>query len=703
MRLPARVLLFFSLGVLTACGAGSTGTQIAGPGILLTEPSTDVRLPALPIGEVSITYTDFVPDGGWVTDLIADKDGVLGTTDDQIVLFEGRPSNSGQPQQVIWPMQLVWSGTYAIYGRVRKGGQEFIGVAPGRVTLDLPPQIKFRSPIQPTTVCRAGFLCVGYELSDQERRVTLDLRLDEDGDFDTTNDSYALAAPPRLQSPTDPCTPITIGQTPVGTYRLMGAANDEVNPRVVRTAPSTIDVANVSWTKTMGSSQFDWPGGLYVKPDGSSLLSISYSTAITLGAGEVNQTTLSVQGGGDAVLASFGRLGTLQWARAISGPGLEQLGSVFVRPDGSILISGSFDQTLTLGPGESTETTLTSAGGTDSFIACLESTGTLRWAMRRGDAELNLIGVGGVFSDGSFVVGGQNATAQGIPSQFELQRLDANGVVQWTRTAVGTATRSGILATETLSDGSFVTHGFATNGTLVLGSGEPNETTITATGGDSDFQYFLARWGVDGSLLWAQALDSTNVSYILGIKSYPNDSFLVTGSFENTLTLGTGELNETTLVSAGNADGYVARYQADGRLQWARRIGGPVGADGPYQATILPDDSAVVTGAYVGTVTFEGHTANVQLQGDNVVQFAFTARYNKNGEVLWARGDGSAPAGYAAGRLIGSAADGSCVVMGTYTNTVTFGAGEENQTTITASSQGWGEVYLTRINADGGY
>ena len=51
-------------------------------------------------------------------------------------------------------------------------------------------------------------------------------------------------------------------------------------------------------------------------------------------------------------------------------------------------------------------------------------------------------------------------------------------------------------------------------------------------------------------------------------------SSLVTGMFGGTATFGPGEPEETTLTPAGGANIFVARYNPDGTLAWAKRAGG---------------------------------------------------------------------------------------------------------------------------------
>ena len=74
-------------------------------------------------------------------------------------------------------------------------------------------------------------------------------------------------------------------------------------------------------------------------------------------------------------------------------------------------------------------------------------------------------------------------------------------------------------------------------------------------------------------LLWAKSAEGTSADKGLGIAAFPNGSSVVTGRFRTSATFGAGEPNESTLTSAGSLDIFVARYNADGSLAWARSAG----------------------------------------------------------------------------------------------------------------------------------
>ncbi|MCK4720631.1 hypothetical protein KAU08_08225, partial [bacterium] len=67
---------------------------------------------------------------------------------------------------------------------------------------------------------------------------------------------------------------------------------------------------------------------------------------------------------------------------------------------------------------------------------------------------------------------------------------------------------------------------------------------------------------------------------------------------------GQGEPNETVLNSGGYRDMFIARYDPDGSLEWAKQAGGDYGWDIGYGITTLSDNSLVVTGGFGDSATF---------------------------------------------------------------------------------------------------
>jgi len=238
--------------------------------------------------------------------------------------------------------------------------------------------------------------------------------------------------------------------------------------------------------------------------------------------------------------------GNWQWAKGAGGTDYDFGAAIVMLSDESMVVTGSFSGSATFGKGESCETVLVSDGGTDIFVARYNTDGTIAWAKRAGGTSGDM----------------------------------GQGIV-------------------TLSDDSFLVTGYF-SGSATFGKGESCETVLVS---DGSIDIFVARYNTDGTIAWAKRAGGVSGDVGQGIVMLSDDSFLVTGYFSGSATFGKGESCETVLVSDGSIDIFVARYNTDGTIAWAKRAGGTSGDMGQGIVT-LSDDSFLVTGSFNGSATF---------------------------------------------------------------------------------------------------
>jgi len=135
--------------------------------------------------------------------------------------------------------------------------------------------------------------------------------------------------------------------------------------------------------------------------------------------------------------------------------------------------------------------------------------------------------------------------------------------------------------------------------------------------------------GSDFSPRWAQTLSGpTNEDEFDGVAVAPDSSVYVTGKFEGTATLA-----GVSLTSAGAADIPFARFDAVGKLLWAKRFGGP-GEDNFFDVDATAA-GPVATGWFSGTVAFGTTTLTSSGPSDCVV-----VALRPDGTTRWARAFG---------------------------------------------------------------
>ncbi|MFV1958964.1 MAG: hypothetical protein ACC662_06080, partial [Planctomycetota bacterium] len=141
-------------------------------------------------------------------------------------------------------------------------------------------------------------------------------------------------------------------------------------------------------------------------------------------------------------------------------------------------------------------------------------------------------------------------------------------------------------------------------GETTFDPGGAGETVVEDRGSTDDV--FLARYATDGRVSWVtRAGGSGTLDAVTGnaLGAMPDGSSLVGGRFEGVATFGGGEENETTLTANGAGDIFLARFEANGTLGFARRAGG-AGEDAVRGVSFLPDASFHAAGTFEGTATF---------------------------------------------------------------------------------------------------
>ncbi len=311
-----------------------------------------------------------------------------------------------------------------------------------------------------------------------------------------------------------------------------------------------------------------------------------------------------------------------------------------MRGDGSIIVAGSFFDELTLGLSETGETSLTSDGGDDVLLAAYDAQGALLWGRRAGGTDI------------------------------------------WDR---GNAVAA-------LSDDSFVVTG-TFQGSATFGPDEANETVLDARAGRTRF--FIAKFRPNGRLDWVKSNDGTASVHGNGVAVSADGAIAIAGRFtEGEAVFGSGEANETTL-STDSSDAFVARYAADGSVEWVEPIGG-LGSDEGHAVTTTPSGAVVTTGYFEQRATFgsagDGEVT-IEATGD---QNAFIARYGADGVLSWARQVGGE--GYSSGLSISAAADDAIAVGIRFDGSAVFGPGEVNETSLQGASA---DVAVARYDAHG--
>lgn len=135
------------------------------------------------------------------------------------------------------------------------------------------------------------------------------------------------------------------------------------------------------------------------------------------------------------------------------------------------------------------------------------------------------------------------------------------------------------------------------------------------------------------SLEWARSIGGSKTEYGYGIAVDGSGNVYATGSFQGTVDFDPGP-GIDTLVSAGNSDIFIVKYDAVGNYLWARGIGGSTYEHG-YSVATDKWGNVYVTGTFEKTVDFDPGPGMDTLTSTGLNDI-FLAKYDANGNYVWA-------------------------------------------------------------------
>jgi hypothetical protein len=208
-------------------------------------------------------------------------------------------------------------------------------------------------------------------------------------------------------------------------------------------------------------------------------------------------------------------------------------------------------------------------------------------------------------------------------------------------------------------------------------------------------------------LLWVRQIGSAAADEMSGISIGPDDDIYTSGRFSGTVDFDP-EGGVTNLTAIGTNDVYVTRFDRDGRLVWARQIGGAGGSVGVAVTGSIASDGGnalYVTGNFSGTVDFDPGPGVFEMTAIGTGANLFVARLTMAGDLVWARqitcadGSGAGP--------LAIAANGTRVALtGTLSGTCDFDPGPGTADVTATLGMGTGtpeNVFVAALDGAGGF
>ncbi len=360
----------------------------------------------------------------------------------------------------------------------------------------------------------------------------------------------------------------------------------------------------------------------------------------------------------------------------LGGPGEEGCGELALLPDGDLVIAGSFQGPTSIGRFE-----LTSAGGSDVFVARVSPDGDVAWAYRIGSALDDGLSHMEMHTSGDVLVsmmirGAVDGLVTGhapmSSADVLLVRVAPDGTLVWASslgcdgvcigygvgidgdagyvagTLVGTVRIGGVLHTSILEDG-YVARLSMLDGTFTRlatfgGAGRDTAWDVAAASGHAiaslvldgdatiDGVFHPSQGGNDGLVLsfdaagaieWQRSIASTGYDFVEGAAIDASGDVIVAGTIGGAADLG-GGIRGTT----AGSDVFLARYDVLGGHVFSTTFGGS-GDDSLLDLAFAPDGTILVT----GDVTPGGAPATVPFDVSGSHD-GYLATYRANGPPL---------------------------------------------------------------------
>jgi hypothetical protein len=316
------------------------------------------------------------------------------------------------------------------------------------------------------------------------------------------------------------------------------------------------------------------------------------------------------------------------------GRDLDRVKSVATDRSGNIYVTGFFSGTVNFDP--SGNTSLTAAGNTGIFVAKYTSSDSLVWVRQMGgnatsssaltdsgnnialDASGNVYVVGR-FMDSSATFGSTilHATAGAGGWNAFVEKLDANGTVQWAQTYG-------------ISDES-------AEGVGVDSSG--NVYALGANWNNGNRNCDIFKFSPSGSAVWSESIYTQAFDSLDGFAVDRSGDVFVAANFTGTVNFSpTGKTHYVTSPEVNVNSGFVLKLNTNGRFQWVsafigQTVGSSIGSATLQSLALDNSGDVVVGGSYGGTISFNGGPLVLPPAGGGLL-----AKLDGSGALVWAEG-----------------------------------------------------------------
>lgn len=230
------------------------------------------------------------------------------------------------------------------------------------------------------------------------------------------------------------------------------------------------------------------------------------------------------------------------------------------------------------------------------------------------DSSGNIIAVGDFW--GTINFGGDNLTSVKDRDIF-LAKFDATGKHLWSKSFGDDKQQVGVGVDVDAAGAVFVASAF--KGVLSFGSKQ-----LVSSG---TYNFALVKLAPTGQYIWGRAFGDNSYHVPENIAVAPTGDVIVSGRFQGTLAL-----DDYTLTSSSEqSDIFLAVFSSEGKVRWAKQIGGPFEQQ-TRSLAIGADGAIALTGVFKCTLRIGNQVFSQEKPNDYC---GFLAKFNLYGDLLW--------------------------------------------------------------------
>jgi hypothetical protein len=462
---------------------------------------------------------------------------------------------------------------------------------------------------------------------------------------------------------------------------------------IVIFAPFLLNAQVFNKTKILGSASDDQI--IRIKQQDNFLYIIGYfSQSLKVDSAGI-ELTYPGNGGKDLFIGKFDTTLNPIWINVI-GSNLDEggdylFGNIDIDPSGNIYVVGSIQNNCVFKSQTKADTTVTSNGKADGFLAKYTNSGNLIWLKTQGGNDIDetndlaLDDQGNVYIVGFYrntaTFNGKNGsnltkTASAGSDGF-VAKYDTDGNLLSAK-SYGGVREDAFIAIKTSKTGSI----YLVGASCCAGSSfSIDSITVSNTNG---WGSYWAKFDHNLNAIWVNQLGTTNNEHISSIAISDSGDIYIAGHFLNSTIFpsqpgGTSQ----TINSVGNYDIMIARYDTNGVRKIVESFGS-IGIDYASHIYIERDNNIYLTGSYSNVISFD--SISLTSHGSESV---FITKFNNDIEPQFALSAGSNSKDY--GRDIAFDMANNIYLVGSVNQPAQFGS---------TNISGWGgtEGFLTKIS-----